>query len=185
MPSRPPICMSFISRAAPGHRRWSCGRGWKSSEISPRLRRASKMARGLVHAVPLCRRPETAMRWVTIPLLGALAAALAHPAARAQHHGVVEATPEGPYTPRLGDVMIMQQIRHSKLWFAAAANNWELAEHELDSLKTGFADITKLFPIVYEVPVAPAIRALDDNEIVQLSEAIGTRDRFKFAGAFD
>ena len=125
------------------------------------------------------------MRWVTIPLLGALAAALAHPAARAQHHGVVEATPEGPYTPRLGDVMIMQQIRHSKLWFAAAANNWELAEHELDGLKQGFADIAKLFPIVYEVPVAPAIRALDDNEIVQLSEAIGTRDRFKFAGAFD
>jgi hypothetical protein len=125
------------------------------------------------------------MRWVTIPLLGALAAALAHPAARAQHHSVVETTPEGPYTPRLGDVMTMQQIRHSKLWFAAAANNWELAEHELDGLKQGFADIAKLFPIVYDVPVAPAIRALDDNEIAQLSEAIGARDRFKFAGAFD
>jgi hypothetical protein len=77
------------------------------------------------------------MRWVTIPLLVGLAGALAHPAAQAQHHSMIDATPEGPYTPRLGDVMIMHQIRHSKLWFATAANNWELAEHELDSLKQG------------------------------------------------
>src|SRR5215217_9508537 len=126
-----------------------------------------------------------AMRWITMPAAVALAAVTAFAAAQAQHHGMAEAKPQGSYAPRLGDIMTMLQIRHSKLWFAAAANNWELAEHELDGLKQGFADIAKLFPIVYEVPVAPAIRALDDNEIVQLSEAIGTRDRFKFAGAFD
>jgi hypothetical protein len=125
------------------------------------------------------------MRWMTIPFLLALAAALAHPAAQAQHHSMIDATPEGPYAPRLGDIMIMQQIRHSKLWFAAAANNWDLAEHELDALKGGFTDIAKLFPMVFDVPVAPPIGALNDNEIAQLGEAIATRDRFKFAGAFD
>jgi hypothetical protein len=46
---------------------------------------------------------RTAIRGVTIPLLVALAATLAYPAARAQHHGVVETTPEGRYTPRLGN----------------------------------------------------------------------------------
>jgi hypothetical protein len=110
---------------------------------------------------------------------------LAYSAAHAQHHGIIEATPDGTYTPRLGDLMIMQQIRHAKLWFAAAANNWELAEHELDALKAGFADMIKLFPVVYEIAVPPVIGALNENEIAQLSEAIVARDRFKFAGAFD
>jgi len=118
-------------------------------------------------------------------LVVATAGAMAYPTARAQHHVTAETTPQGPYAPRLGNIMILQQIRHSKLWFAAAANNWELAEHELDGLKQGFGNIAKLFPIIYDVPVAPAIRALDENEIAQLGEAIAARDRFKFAGAFD
>jgi hypothetical protein len=125
------------------------------------------------------------MRWIRMLLVVATAGAMTHPAARAQHHMMAESTPQGPHGPRLGDIMILQQIRHSKLWFAAAANNWELAEHELDSLKTGFADITKLFPNVYDVSAAPMIAALNENEIAQLGEAIAARDRFKFAGAFD
>ena len=64
------------------------------------------------------------MRWITMPAVIALAAAMALPAAQAQHHGMdmgkAETTPQGPYSPRLGDIMILQQIRHSKLWFAAA-----------------------------------------------------------------
>ena len=125
------------------------------------------------------------MRWTTMPVLAALAVALAFPGAQAQHHGAVEAAAEGPYTPRLNDIMILQQIRHSKLWFAAAANNWELADHELDALKQGLADLTKLFPVVFDVPVAPVISALNERELAELDQAIAARDRVKFAGAFD
>jgi hypothetical protein len=125
------------------------------------------------------------MKWVTLPAMAALAAAMALPAARAQHHGMAEAKPQEPYTPRLGDIMTMLQIRHSKLWFAAAANNWELADHELDEMKEGFEDVEKFFPTVHEVSVASVIGALNEREIAALGDAIGARDRVKFAAAFD
>jgi len=62
----------------------------------------------------------------------ALATAMA-PAATVAQHEHEEARPAvtGAYAPRLSELMILQQIRHSKLWFAVAANNWELAEHGL------------------------------------------------------
>ena len=41
-----------------------------------------------------------------------------------QHPGLIA---DGPYAPRLGDLMLLQQIRHAKMWFAVAANNWLLA----------------------------------------------------------
>jgi hypothetical protein len=124
-----------------------------------------------------------------MPAVIALAAAMALPAAQAQHHdmdmGKVEATPPGTYRPRLGDIMILQQIRHSKLWFAAAANNWDLADHELDELEEAFEDVAKLFPTVAEVPVAPVINSLKEREIAELNQAIKARDRVKFAAGFD
>jgi hypothetical protein len=120
-----------------------------------------------------------------MPVVIALAAAIAWPAAQAQHHGTAEATAPGLYTPRIGDIMILQQIRHSKLWFAAAANNWELADYQLDELKEGFEDVAKLFPTVAEMSVAPVISALKEREIAELDQAITARDRVKFAAAFD
>jgi hypothetical protein len=37
--------------------------------------------------------------------------------------------------PGLGDYMTTIQLHVGKLWFAAKASNWELAEYELDELK--------------------------------------------------
>jgi hypothetical protein len=124
------------------------------------------------------------MNWITMPALIALTA-MALPAALAQHHSMNPPAVAGSYAPRLGDIMMMLQIRHSKLWFAAAANNWELADHELDEIKEGFETVGKLYPVVQETSVAPVIAALNENEIAQIDAAIATRDRFKFAGAFD
>jgi hypothetical protein len=102
-----------------------------------------------------------------------------------QHHEGAPAAIAGGYAPRLGDLMITQQIRHSKLWFAVAANNWELAEHSLEGLKTGFADLTQLYPTIYGVTAAPVIAALNKREIAELGRAVGSRDRVKFTIAFD
>ena len=53
--------------------------------------------------------------------------------------------------------MILQQIRHSKLWFAVAAHNWALAEHGLE------ADLVPAMPsqegLLAELP-RPAGRVL-------------------------
>src|SRR5262249_21966427 len=71
-------------------------------------------------------RRRTRMRALTMASI-ALATAMA-PATTVAQHEHEEARPAltGGYAPRLGELMILQQIRHSKLWFAVAANNWEL-----------------------------------------------------------
>src|SRR5262245_49113865 len=38
------------------------------------------------------------------------------------------------YVPELGELMILQQVRHTKLWFAGEAGNWPLAEYEIEEL---------------------------------------------------
>jgi hypothetical protein len=101
-------------------------------------------------------------------MAAALAVALALPATQAQHD-MSGTTAKGAYSPRIGHLMILQQIRHSKLWFAAAAGNWELADHELEELQEGFEDVAALFPKLQEVDVAPVIAALNAGEIAALT----------------
>jgi hypothetical protein len=121
-----------------------------------------------------------------ITVMITVAAALtAMTASAQQHHEGAPAAIAGGYAPRLGDLMITQQVRHAKLWFAVAANNWELAEHSLEGLRTGFADLAQLYPTFYGVTSAPVIAALNEREIAELGHAIEARDRVTFAIAFD
>src|SRR5262252_11185565 len=59
------------------------------------------------------------------------------------------------YAPGLGELMSLQQMRHTKLWFAGQAGNWDLAAYELDELGEGFDDIVKYHPTHKDSPVAP------------------------------
>jgi hypothetical protein len=104
--------------------------------------------------------------------------------APAQHHSGIDPAVAGAYAPRLNDIMTLQQIRHSKLWFAAAANNWELAEHELDALKDAFEDMAKLYPTIREVSAASVIGALVNGELSELGKVIAAQDRFQFTVAY-
>ncbi len=60
-----------------------------------------------------------------------------------------------PYTPGLGEMMTLQQMRHTKLWLAGEAGNWDLAAYEIKELGEGFDDIVKYHPTHEESPVAP------------------------------
>jgi hypothetical protein len=68
--------------------------------------------------------------------LAALAFALVFPLSAAQSE------PKEPFTPGLGEIMTLQQMRHLKLWYAGQAGNWPLADYELDELKEGFDKLT-------------------------------------------
>jgi hypothetical protein len=39
--------------------------------------------------------------------------------------------------------MSLQQMRHTKLWFAGNARNWDLAGYEFDELKEGFENVAR------------------------------------------
>jgi hypothetical protein len=90
-----------------------------------------------------------------------------------------------PYTPGLGEIMTLTQMRHLKLWFAGAAKNWDLAGYELDELKEGFDDAVKYFPTRDDVPIADLIGSTVMPELPNLKRAIDAHDGAKFAAAFD
>jgi hypothetical protein len=101
------------------------------------------------------------------------------------HDAGEHASVAGGYSPGLGEIMSLQQMRHSKLWFAGNARNWDLAGYEFDELKEGFEDVGKLFPTVNAVSLAPVIDGINGKELADLGKAIEARDLGKFATSFD
>jgi hypothetical protein len=93
--------------------------------------------------------------------------------------------PQEPFTPGLGEIMTLQQMRHLKLWFAGQGGNWPLAGYELDELKEGFEDVVKYFPTKDDAPTGTMATAVIDKEVAELSTAIEAKDKKQFAGAFD
>jgi hypothetical protein len=90
-----------------------------------------------------------------------------------------------PYSPGLGEIMTLQQMRHLKLYFAGKAGNWALADYELDELKEGFEDIGKFFPTKDGVPTGQMAAAIVEKEIADLNKAIEAKNAKDFAAAFD
>ncbi len=105
------------------------------------------------------------------------ASLLAAPAVRAQD-AQTAAEPSGPSGPSLSDIMVLQQMRHIKLWFAGRAGNWPLADYEIDALKDGFDDVTKMLDgDIVDKHVGAAVAALE--------KSIDAKDRAAFITAFD
>jgi hypothetical protein len=91
------------------------------------------------------------------------------------------------YVPGLGEIMTLQQMRHTKLWLAGDAGNWELAAYEVKELGEGFDDIVKLHPTHEDSPVAPkdAIPRMMTEPLDAVRAAIDKKDRVAFARAYD
>ena len=111
--------------------------------------------------------------------LAALAFALVFPLSAAQSE------PKERFTPGLGEIMTLQQMRHLKLWYAGQAGNWPLADYELDELKEGFEDIVKYHPTHDDVPTGTMATAVVDGEVAALNKVIGAKDRKQFTAGFD
>jgi hypothetical protein len=80
--------------------------------------------------------------------------------------------------PHLSEIMVQQQMRHIKLWFAGDAGNWPLADYEIDHLKDGFDDVAKLLGgDIAQQHVGGAISGLE--------KAIEAKDHGAFVSAFD
>lgn len=80
--------------------------------------------------------------------------------------------------PGLGEIMALQQMRHSKLWFAGRAGNWPLADYEMGELNEGFDDVNKLLG---GDTVQKAIAA----QMTALEKIVDAKDRAAFTAAFD
>jgi hypothetical protein len=90
-----------------------------------------------------------------------------------------------PFTPGLGEIMTLQQMRHLKLWFAGRSGNWALADYELDEMKEGYEDIGTYFPTKDDVPTGPMAAAIIEKEVADLDKAIKAKNAKDFVAAFD
>jgi hypothetical protein len=89
------------------------------------------------------------------------------------------------YVPGLGEIMSLQQMRHAKLWLAASRGNWALANYEMDELREGFEDASRLQPTYEGVPVAALIASLTPAPLEAIGKAIKGKSAADFTRSFD
>jgi len=100
--------------------------------------------------------------------------------------GVASAAPES-WVPELGEIMSLQQMRHTKLWFAGQAMNWDLAAYEVKELSEGFDAVIKYHPTHDDSPVAPsdAIPRMMTEPLRELAGIVAMKDSKAFPEAYD
>ncbi len=91
------------------------------------------------------------------------------------------------FTPGLGEIMTLTQMRHAKLWLAGQAGNWPLATYELDELNEGMQDAATFHPTHKDapLPIPALIDKMMKDPLLQLEKAIGAHDKSGFTQAFD
>lgn len=89
--------------------------------------------------------------------------------------------------PRLGNIMSMVQLRHSKLWLAGEQGNWPLAGYELHELEEDFEDLEKLHPPPGSggPPLGQIAAQLTMPAMKAMKQAIDSGDRIQFTASYD
>lgn len=89
------------------------------------------------------------------------------------------------YVPGLEQFMNMILIEHNKLWFAAKARNWALAEYQLGEIKEIMGDVQDFVPTFKNLPLADMLDAVITKEIAALEKSIETKDYRGFTAGYD
>ena len=88
------------------------------------------------------------------------------------------------FKPKLGDIMLSLQTRHAKLSLAGEAQNWALADLQIEELKELFEDAERYYPTFKDVPVKQMIEAIANPAIAEVDKAVTTKDQPGFIRAF-
>ena len=91
------------------------------------------------------------------------------------------------YEPGLGELMSLTQMRHVKLWFAGQAQNWRLAEYELDELQEGFDDVVRFHPTHKDspLPLSALVPKIMNQPLGDMRAAVMAHDTSSFVTAYD
>ncbi len=89
--------------------------------------------------------------------------------------------------PGLGEIMSLQQMRHTKLWLSGSAGNWPLAAYELDELHEGFDDVVRFHPTHKDapLPLSQLVPKILGKPLQDLDAAITAKDPRRFESAYD
>ena len=87
--------------------------------------------------------------------------------------------------PGLGEYMTTIQLHAAKLWFAAKASNWELADYELDELKETMEAAKALNAEKNGVKISGVLDSVLQTQVSQLAEAIKRKSPAEFQKLYD
>jgi hypothetical protein len=91
------------------------------------------------------------------------------------------------YIPGLGEIMGQIAMRHTKLWFAGTAQNWELAAYEIKELEEGFEDAGKFHPTIEHITQRLPVLFFGNMQkpLAHLEQAVKERNLVQFTQNFD
>ena len=87
--------------------------------------------------------------------------------------------------PGLGEYMTTIQLHAGKLWFAAKATNWELADYELDELKETMEAAKALNAEKNGVKISNILDAVLQTQVAQLADSIKRNSSGEFQKSYD
>ena len=87
--------------------------------------------------------------------------------------------------PGLGEYMTTIQLHAGKLWFAAKATNWELADYELDELKETMEAAKALNAEKNGVKISNILDAVLQTQVAQLADSIKRKSSGEFQKSYD
>lgn len=90
-----------------------------------------------------------------------------------------------PYVIGMGDIMLTNQLHHSKLWFAGSAGNWPLAKYELGELHGGFARVATYHPTFKKKPTGPLVDEFVKSPFGELDKAVADKSEAEFTTGYD
>ena len=87
--------------------------------------------------------------------------------------------------PGLGEYMTTIQLHAGKLWFAAKASNWGLAEYEADELKETIEAAKGLNAEKNGVKISDVLDSVLQTQVIQLAESIKRKSAAEFQKSYD
>jgi len=87
--------------------------------------------------------------------------------------------------PGLGEYMTTIQLHAGKLWFAAKASNWQLAEYELDELRETMEAAKGLNAEKNGVKISNVLDSVLQTQVAQLAEAVKRNSAVEFQKSYD
>jgi hypothetical protein len=112
-------------------------------------------------------------------------ASTSDPSSTSSANGVSGATASQGFQPGLADLMTMLvQPRHIRLFYAGSARNWELAEFELQELRSALRRTTDTIPRYQGTDVNDAVATILAPELHGLEVAINAADSRQFSKSY-
>jgi hypothetical protein len=87
--------------------------------------------------------------------------------------------------PGLGEYMTTIQLHAGKLWFAAKAANWELAQYELDELKETMESAKGLNAEKNGVKISNVLDSVLKTQVAQLAQVLKKGNSAEFQKSYD